>query len=584
MPIAANQSRCCAAFHTLCCATLVALAGCSSRAGLDRDLQALLDRQTRELEADAPSPQLRDRLEPEVTSAMRGLPTTVNPDASELRIAPASPTRDVAARLDELSRQSGLLGVPIGSQTRAAPVQPEQVLTLEEALQASQRTGRELLSAQEEYILVAIRVLTERHLWGPRLFNDTTLGLAGQGDDGRFEHALSIVNQLRVAQRLPSGGNVEAAWVWDATEQLRETSTQGYQQGSRLVFRGDLPLLRGAGDVAREDLVQAERDLVYQSREFERFRREFLVEIANDYFELLQTKASITNQRRQIESLELFNRATAARVSAGRLDAFQVDITRNRLASAQSQLAGLVDQYNAQLDRFKVRLGLPLDSSFDVSDELPTLPEPFADLRTASDAALAYRLDLQNSADRLQDRKRQLANARNGVLPDLNLNATGTLPTDPDDSTGGLSLSGGDASYRVGATLSLPLDRTSERLAVRAAQVRFERASREHDRLTDTIVVQSRAAVRAVEVARFQLNLAEQQVEINKRRLRGQRLQEDTLRPQEIVDTENDLLQAENDRDRALTRLRSAVLAYLLTTDQLRVARDGTLRRVESQE
>jgi outer membrane protein TolC len=557
--------------------------GCSSKAGIDRELQAMLDAQSAKLDADAPSPKLRPRLEPAIDEAMREVPTTVNPGASEIRISAASPTRDVAARLDELSRQSGLLGVPIGSETRAAEVLPEQVLTLEKALRASQRTGRELLSAQEEYILTAIRVLTERHLWGPRLFNDTTLGLAGQGDDGRFEHALSIVNQLRVTQRLPSGGNVEAAWVWDATEQLRESSTQGYVQGSRLVFRGDIPLLRGAGDVAREDLVQAERDLVYQAREFERFRREFLVDIASDYFELLQTKASITNQRRQIASLELFNRATAARVEAGRLDAFQVDITRNRLASAQSQLAGLVDQYNAQLDRFRVRLGLPLDTPFDVSDELPALPEPFADLRTASDAALAYRLDLQNSADRVEDRKRQLANARNGVLPDLNLNATGTLPTDPDDNTGGLGLSPDDASYRVGATLSLPLDRTNERLAVRSAQIRFERAAREHDRLTDTIVVESRAAVRAVEVARFQLNLAEQQVEINKRRLRGQRLQEDTLRPQEIVDTENDLLQAENDRDRARTRLRSAVLAYLLTTDQLRVTREGSLEQVRAE-
>jgi outer membrane protein TolC len=163
-------------------------------------------------------------------------------------------------------------------------------------------------------------------------------------------------------------------------------------------------------------------------------------------------------------------------------------------------------------------------------------------------------------------------------LPDLNLTAEGTLPTDDDDSTGGVSLSTDDARYRVGATLSLPLDRTNERLAVRSAQIRLERAERDHDRLTDNVVVESRAAVRAVEVARFQLNLAEQQVEINRRRLRGQKLQEDTLRPQDIVDTENELLQAENDRDRARTRLRSAVLAYLLSTDQLRVTRAGSLQ------
>jgi outer membrane protein TolC len=552
------------------------LTACSGSSRLDRDLQALVAQQSAELDANIPSPTLSAPVEPQVVASWRSTPKTTNPPAEQLRISAAPEDRDVAARLDELARQSGVLGI---EKTRTGEaLTADQVLTLEEALHMSQRTGRELLSAQEEYLLTAINVLTQRHLWGPRLFNDTTLGLAGQGDDGRFDHALSIVNQLRVTQRLPSGGNVEAAFVWDATEQLREQSTQGYVQGSRLVFRGDLPLLRGAGDVAREDLVQTERDLVYQAREFERFRRSFLVDIANDYFALLQSKASIMNQRRQIESLEQFNKATAARVNAGRLDAFQSAITENRLFSARSTLAGLVDQYNVQLDRFKVRLGMPLDQQFDVSEELPNLPEPFADLRATSDAALAYRLDLQNSADRLDDSRRRLANARNGVLPDLNLTAEGTLPTDDDDSTGGVSLSTDDARYRVGATLSLPLDRTNERLAVRSAQIRLERAERDHDRLTDNVVVESRAAVRAVEVARFQLNLAEQQVEINRRRLRGQKLQEDTLRPQDIVDTENELLQAENDRDRARTRLRSAVLAYLLSTDQLRVTRAGSLQ------
>jgi hypothetical protein len=66
-------------------------------------------------------------------------------------------------------------------------------------------------------------------------------------------------------------------------------------------------------------------------------------------------------------------------------------------------------------------------------------------------------------------------------------------------------------------------------------------------------------------------------VEINRRRLRGQKLQEATVPPQTIVDTENDLLQAENDRDRARAQLRTAVLNFLLETDQLRVSREGEL-------
>jgi hypothetical protein len=171
-----------------------------------------------------------------------------------------------------------------------------------------------------------------------------------------------------------------------------------------------------------------------------------------------------------------------------------------------------------------------------------------------------------------------VANAKDGILPDLDLFGEVGVPTDPDDNTGGVAFDKDETEYRVGATLSLPLDRERERLAVRAAQIRLERAQREHARLQDNVAVSARGAVRAVPLARFQLDLAEQQVEINRRRLRAQKLQEDTVDPQQIVDTENDLLDAENARDRARTRLRNAILGYLLETDQLRVTREGTLR------
>jgi hypothetical protein len=66
--------------------------------------------------------------------------------------------------------------------------------------------------------------------------------------------------------------------------------------------------------------------------------------------------------------------------------------------------------------------------------------------------------------------------------------------------------------------------------------------------------------------------------------LRAQKLNEAEVQPQEIVDTENDLLRAENARDAAQTALRTAILQYLLETDQLRVARDGTLQRLPGME
>ena len=69
---------------------------------------------------------------------------------------------------------------------------------------------------------VTIRTLIERHLWSPRFFADTQVLFAGTGDDGNFDTSLNVIQDLRVTQRLPYGGDVAARWVWRATEQLRD--------------------------------------------------------------------------------------------------------------------------------------------------------------------------------------------------------------------------------------------------------------------------------------------------------------------------------------------------------------------------
>ena len=507
-------------------------------------------------------------------SALALRPPTTNPAPGDLRYSPASEKRDVAERLRRYAAAEGLL-IAEGLESMQPPEASIPRLSLTDALTAAQRTGREYRNAEEDFILASIRLLVERHLWGPRLFNDTTLGIGADGVNGTFDHALDIINQLKATQRLPYGGSVEAAWIVSATDQLREQATEGYRQSSRLALSGTVPLLRGAGEVAREDLIQAERDLIYQARSFERFRRELLVGIAADYFRLIESRQAIVNQQRQLQSFRLLEKETAAKVAAGRLDAFQVGNASNRVQSALSQLASLVDQHIFRLERFKIRLGLQVDEPISISGELVELPEPEVDVTRAAELALDYRLDLQNERDRLDDARRDVANARNALLPDLNLRGELSIPTEPDDPTGGLSISARELDYAASATLSLPLDREPERLRLRASMIQLQRLAREYEQDRDNVIVEVRDALRRIDNARIQLSIAERQVEINRERLRGLQLQIDTVEPQTIIDAENDLLDAENSRDAARTALRNSVLNYLLASDQLRVGRDG---------
>ncbi|MCC6676766.1 MAG: TolC family protein [Phycisphaerales bacterium] len=563
----------------------------------------------------SPDPAARERSREKTPTQYEKDPATTNPATSELSFTPASEARDVEARLTKMWKETGSYiepavakplidatvsdpsgagapppppgGVsPDGQPTieTATPEGPAPVnamkIDIEAAMKLAQRSAREHKNQEDTYLVSAISLLLERNQWTPRFTNRTNLGVSAIGTDGRYDNAVRLVNDLRVTQRLPYGGQAEAAWVWDATEQLRSSVTDQYQQASRFIASASIPLLKDAGLIAQESLIQAERNLIYSAREYERFRRSFLVDIANDYFQLVQLKSQIANQERSKRSLENLVRATNALFEAGRVKAFDKNIAASNEQSARSSLLSLREQYALTLDRFKVRLGLPVDQVVEIMDLQFEVVEPDIPLPEATELALSYRLDLQNQRDRLDDSRRAVANARNQLLPGLDFNGGVTVPTDSDTREGGVYFDPDETQYNAGLILDLPLDRRDEALRVRQAQIQLERAKRDYERARDDVVVSVRSSLRSIELARAQLQLAEQRVEINNQRLKEQNLKKDIVKPQEIVDSENELLSSENQRDQAKTDLRNAILNYLLASDQLRVNRDGTFERL----
>ena len=545
-------------------------------AGIDAETNRLLAERSRSLGKDAYPP---ERSTAESGPRRDGAwgerqPGTSNPDVLELRYDAASESRDVAARLERYQESEG----------DPQPGQTSTQLTLAEAMRIGQRSASEYLAAEEAYILAAIQLMTARHQWSPRLFNDTSIGLSGGGTDGTFAHALTIINNLRVNKRLPFGGSVEAAWITQATEQLRTVASDGYVQSSRLVLSGNVPLLRGAGEAAREDLIQAERNLVYQARTFEQFRRDFLIAIAQDFFDLLQARAEIANQEEAIENLRNIEREKQALLEAGRIAEFERNDAANQVLSGVASLASQRESYILRVERFKIRLGLSSRDPVALVDSALDIPEPEVALDRAVEFALNYRLDLQNERDRVDDARRGLANARNNSLADLDVTANVGIPTDPRQNVGRLNFSPGDLSYQAGMTLGLPLDREIERLGVRAATIALQARERDYAQSRDEASVAVRQAVRNVDLARFQLTLAERAVEINLRRVRETELKRDEVTTRTRVDAATELQQSQNNRDRAKTNLRNAVLRYLRESGQLRVARDGTFMSIPGME
>ncbi len=158
------------------------------------------------------------------------------------------------------------------------------------------------------------------------------------------------------------------------------------------------PLLRGAGRaVVLESLTDAERALLANIRQMERFRRSFYAHTvagrapdpgpspagvglgtvspgatpgAGGLLALMEQQIRIRNQRANVAGLRESLDQLEAVHEAGRLDRFQVDLARQALYTAQSRLLSLNKTYQDRLDAYKVQLGLPPGLPVIVDDPL----------------------------------------------------------------------------------------------------------------------------------------------------------------------------------------------------------------------
>lgn len=540
------------------------LAACADMRTIDLKVDRLTEARSDQLGGGAVAPRtrpVRPEQENSPTQALKRPPST-NPSADRIEYRGFPSDRDnVLDRLDSYAE------LEAGA----------RVLTLEETLRIAQESSREYVTAEEEYLLAAIRLLIERHLWGPRFFDDLSVFLTGQeADTGNFGTALEIINEFRVTQRLPYGGEVEAALVTRAAHQLTEIVGDRNERSTELVLGATIPFLRNAGLIAQEDLIQAERNLIYAARTFEDFRRAFFVSIARDYFSLLADRARIRNEEVRLDSVIQFYEQTRALVEAGRQPPFQARNVEQNVLQSRDRLVTIRESYILGLDRFKVRLGLPTESRIVLEPVSLALDDPDITVEQAARIALDYRLDFQNEIDRVDDARRGVANSRNQILPDLNASVAATFGNgdDFDELLPAFDLD--ETRLRAGMTFGLPLDREIERLQLRASIIALQRQMRDAEEFRDVVVLEARQAVRQIDLARFSLRLQEQTVAINELRLEEIRIKTAEVDAQTRLDAENELLLARNARDDAERDLRTAILDYLRVTGQLRVRPNGT--------
>ncbi len=307
-------------------------------------------------------------------------------------------------------------GAPIESDD--APLPTIESLSLANAVDIGLIHSRDYRAQLEDVYLSALSLTLERYR-----FDIRTSGFMGEPgseisveQQGKETTTLALGPTHAGARTLLPGGAQLVAELANNTLWLLSGSS-GTRTASTIAFSIVQPLLAGAGrNVVLEDLTQAERNALYATRDFARFRKSFYVMIVTGsraiplpgntgrgelaflirgersptvgFYRLLYLYQMMRNGASNVRTLEDRFHDIVRQARDGRASDLEVTQLQSSLETSRGDYLLRRRSYENQLDRFKVQLGLPPDMAITIDDSLLA---PFR-FRRASLAALEDRV------------------------------------------------------------------------------------------------------------------------------------------------------------------------------------------------
>jgi len=459
------------------------------------------------------------------------------------------------------------------------------VINLQQAVEIATKFNRDYQSQKESLYISALGLTLTRHQYARQWFgtiDGTYTDNKSNGEDVELTTSGGVDQQLLLLDGVLFNVGIAIDWVRFLT------GDPGTTLGSVLSGDVTVPLLgAGAGKVARENLTQAERNVLYRIRTFNRYRKNFVVDIISDYYGVLQAKDKVditeASYKRLIDSTNMLK----MEVDVGKRAPSDLDEAMQDLLSAENKLIRDQQSYEQALDRFKIRLSLPTDANIILDqNELKALEEigisrPEYTEAEAMEMALSRRLDLANTKDSLEDSARKLELAAQGLGVQLNLfgdtgaGANSGIRSEPKTQVERLQFH--ESTYRLGFETDLPLDQKDERNAYREALISMEQRRRSYDDEFENVKLDVRQAYRDLDETAESYRIQKIGLELARRRVEEQKLRLATGRGviRLLLETEDALVAAQNDLTGALVNHTIAKMSFFRDVGILQVKPDG---------
>lgn len=450
---------------------------------------------------------------------------------------------------------------------------PKMTLDLVAALEIAAENSREWQDQRERLFRSALDLTLARWDFAVQEKGELSAFLEGSGD----ADATGFLSNLNLFKLLGWGTRITGDIGIDFLRDIG--SGDGWDAVSHLSLNITQPILRGFGrSIVEEPLTQAERDVLYEARAYERFRRTFAVRIADSFFRVLEQVDRLENEEANFQNLVKLRERNEAFAEAGRLTDIQVDQARQDEFRARDRLISARRDLESALDDFKLTLGLPIEVELALDEggqrALEAWPGLRSDLAESEVVALAllHRLDHLTIVDRLVDAERGVLVAADALRMGLELGVEADFASDegrPGALRGGL--------WKANLGLDLPIDRIPERNAYRRALIERDAAERGVEQSLDEVRSELRDALRSLAAARASYEIQVGAVELARRRIESAALNLEAGRAstRDLLEAQDDLLTAQNDLAANLTDTILAGLALYRDMELLDVGEQG---------
>lgn len=456
--------------------------------------------------------------------------------------------------------------------TSREPIQ----LSLADALDVAAENSREFQSQKEALYLSALNLTSTLNDFRARFGGGLGANANGTGDESA---GVSLTDDLSASANTVAGTAIVAGF---AQNFLRSVINGGQFDGDSILNLSiTQPLLRGAGrHIAREPLTQAERNVIYAIRDYERFRSQFAIDLVADYWNVVQQMADLRNVESNYASFKLSRLQIEELYNAGRRTIVDLGRAQQSEYSSDAQRVRSANQLQNSLDSFKLTLGLPVTAQITLDpEELTRLVEQgVTEVEIAEADAIALslqrRYDYQTTVDEVEDVGRRTIIAANALNLGLDFTAAISVPAEQGSSA---KLDWSRINWSAGVDLNFFLDRIPLRNAYRSQLITFDRTLRAREQAEDQRTASVRRSLRNIQasldsykIQKFAVDLAEQRVEATTDLYAANR-----VAALDKLDAQDSLLSAQLNRNSAIVNYAIARLQLMNDLEAIRLSAQG---------